>query len=213
MRRLINVLSHFPVRLALYALIGGLLLHGIVLMVTSGRAAVFAEDGPIEWLHAGLMLGAGGLFLRLWYVDNVYPLTLLLCCMLSIVAALRELDHYSEVVLFEDAYKYPVALIAFFALYVLGKHRSRLGRDIGAFTKEPAFFFLAFGSFLTAIVAQILGQVELWQALVVGSSPRTPKRVVEESLETMGYAILFLGAVEACIHLRSRKSPDRPARR
>jgi hypothetical protein len=108
-------------------------------------------------------------------------------------------------VLFEDAYKYPVALIAFYALYVLWKDRNRLRRDIDDFAKQPAFFFLAFGSFLTAIVAQIFGQAELWHVILDGPAARTVKRVIEESLETLGYVILFFGSVEAFAFIAIQK--------
>ena len=169
----------------------------MVVTITNGHVALFAEDGFIEWIHFSLMVGAGGLFFWSWRHTGSNSSTLLLCSMFSFVAALRELDHYSEVLLFEDAYKYPVALLAFCALYVLWKHRKTLGSEIDDFSQQPAFFFLAFGSFLTAIVAQILGQAELWQALLEGPAARASKRFVEESLETVGYLILFLGAVEA----------------
>jgi hypothetical protein len=191
-----RLLRHLPTRLVLYALIEGLALHGIVLSITHGNAEIFAEDGLIEWIHFWLMLSAGGLFCWNWRRTGGNSSALLLCSMLSVVAALRELDHYSEILLFEDAYKYPVALIAFSAIYVLWQHRRTLGREIAAFSLQPAFFFLAFGSFLTAIVAQVLCQAELWHELLAGPGARTVKRVVEESLETLGYMILFLGAIE-----------------
>jgi hypothetical protein len=205
MRSIVHLLAHLPIRLALYALIEGVVLHGIVLAIMNGNVALFAEDGVVEWIHFSLMFSAGGLFLWSWRRCSDGSSALLLCSMLSFVAALRELDHYSEVVLFEDAYKYPVALIAFFALYVLWKDRNRLRRDIDDFAKRPAFFFLAFGSFLTAIVAQIFGQAELWHAILSGPAARTVKRVIEESLETLGYVILFFGAVEASAFVATQK--------
>jgi hypothetical protein len=205
MRSIVPLLAHFPMRLALYALIEGAALHGIVITIVNGNVALLAEDGLVEWIHFSLMLIAGGLFLWSWRRCGDGSSVLLLCSLLSFVAALRELDRYSEVVLFEDAYKYPVALIAFYALYVLWKDRNRLRRDIDDFAKQPAFFFLAFGSFLTAIVAQIFGQAELWHAILSGPAARTVKRVIEESLETLGYVILFFGAVEASAFVATQK--------
>jgi hypothetical protein len=116
--------------------------------------------------------------------------------MVSFIAALRELDQYSEVILFKGAYKYPAALIGVLALYHLGTDRQRLRKDIGAFINQPSLFFLAFGLFLAAILAQILGQSELWYALIETSSARTVKRVFEETVETIGYLTLFFGAIE-----------------
>jgi len=91
------------------------------------------------------------------YAILAYPSLLLFCSLLALIAALRELDHYSEVMLFRGAYKYPGGAIGALALYHLGKDRQKLRKEISAFIKEPAFFFLAFGFFLAAILAQILG--------------------------------------------------------
>jgi hypothetical protein len=208
--RSIQIFSYFPIRLALYALIEALTLHGIVISIAAGNVGLFAEDGVTEWIQFSLMFGAGCLFFWNWRQNSHSP-PLLLCSMLAFVAALRELDHYSEIVLFEDAYKYPVALIAFCAIYVLWKHWKTLGRDLDAFAKEPAFFFLAFGSFLTAILAQVFGQVELWHSLIEGPAARTVKRIIEESLETIGYMTLFLGALESLAFAASKHGAREPA--
>ena len=193
--------SHFPVRLALYAVLEAVALQAIVVTVTNAGPKVFEEDGPIEWVHFGLMIATGAMFLWNWQGNGAYPAVLLFCSMLAFIAALRELDHYSEVMLFRGAYKYPVALIGVLtgvlALYHLTKDRQRLWQEISAFIKQPPFPLLAFGLFLAVIAAQILGQAELWHALIEPTTTaRTAKRVLEETVETIGYLTLFFGAIE-----------------
>jgi hypothetical protein len=69
--------------------------------------------------------------------------------------------------------------------------------------KEPPFFFLAFGFFLAAVVAQILGQRELWHAVIETPSARLAKRVFEETIETIGYLTVFFGAIETSYKTKS----------
>jgi hypothetical protein len=190
------ILSLFPVRLAFYGLLQGVVLHGIVVTIMKNGPGIFEEDGPIEWVHFGLMAASGAVFLCNWRRNSVYPAVLFFCSMVSLIAALRELDHYSEILLFEDAYKYPAAAIGVLAVYYMWNIRQRLREEISAFIKEPPFFFLAFGFFLAAIVAQILGQSELWYALIENPSARPTKRVFEETIETIGYLTVFFGSIE-----------------
>src|SRR5918994_4078900 len=186
----------FPVRLAFYGLLQGVVLHGIVVTIMKNGQGIFKEDGPIEWVHFGLMAASGAVFLCNWRRNSVYPDVLLFCSMVSFIAALRELDHYSEILLFEDAYKYPVAVIGVLAVYYMWNVRQGLREEISVFIKEPPFFFLAFGFFLAAVVAQILGQSELWYALIETPSARPTKRVFEETIETIGYLTVFFGSIE-----------------
>ncbi len=48
------------------------------------------------------------------------------------------------------------------------------------------------------VYAEIIGQAELWQALMGDGYIRSVKRTVEELAEFMGYLLLFYGAVETC---------------
>jgi hypothetical protein len=198
MRSLFILFSHFPARLALYGGLEAVMLQGMIVTITHDGSEIFREDGAIEWAHFGLMVATGAVFLWNWRTNSAYPRVLFFCSTLSFIAALRELDHYSEVMLFRSAYKYPIAAVSILALYYLGKHRKRLRQEIGLFLKQPFFLLLAFGFFLTVIVAQLLGQSVLWRALIESSSGRPAKRVFEEILETIGFLTLFFGALETC---------------
>lgn len=46
--------------------------------------------------------------------------------------------------------------------------------------------------------AEIIGQAELWKALMGDGYIRSVKRVAEELAEFMGYSLLLFGAIETC---------------
>ena len=193
MRWVPKLCSYFIVRLVLYAALQTVVLQTIVLIIATDGTWILQEDGPIEWVHFGLMVGTGVIFLWNRRQNDACSSVLLFCSFVAFTAALRELDQYAEVLLFRGSYKYPIAVIAVLALYCLWKDRRRLRDDIGAFLKKPAFLLLSFGFFQAA---QILGQAEVWHALIETSSARSAKRVFEETLETIGYLIIFFGAIE-----------------
>jgi hypothetical protein len=201
-----KLFRYFLARLAFYGFIEAMALHGTVVLVTSGGPGMFEEDGPIEWLHFGLLMATAAVFLRHSRQISNYPISLLLCSTLALIGSLRELDRYSERLLFEDAYKYVSAVVSGVALYYVARNRQRLGEDINAFIKQRSFLLLAFGAFLAVLLAQILGQSELWHALIDGPSGRNAKRVLEETLETVGYLMLFCGSIEV-FYDRSENMP------
>ena len=49
------------------------------------------------------------------------------------------------------------------------------------------------------IVAQFGGQSELWNVLLKPWSARIAKRIFEETIEAVGYLIIFFGAIETSL--------------
>jgi hypothetical protein len=197
------ILTSFPVRLAFYGLLHGVALHAIVVTIKKNGPSILNENGPFEWVHFGLMVISGAVFLWNWRRNSVYPTVLFFCSMVSFIAALRELDQYSEILLFEHAYQFPAGAIGVLTVYYMWNGRQTLRQEISAFMKQPPFFFLAFGFFLAAVVAQILGQRELWHAVIETPSARLAKRVFEETIETIGYLTVFFGAIETSYKTKS----------
>lgn len=186
------------VRFALYAAVAAVGLQGLVSAAgTSYGPGLFKEDGPVEWLQFVLIAASG--FLLIWssrVTRSAYPSLSLLAGLLAFVAALRELDRYLDALLFAGAYKYAGACVGALALRHVWRKRAELRREAAGFTLEAPFFLLAFGFFLVVIVAQLGGQSELWKALLEPGSARIAKRVFEETIEAVGYLIIFFGAIE-----------------
>ncbi len=201
MGRFPSTLWNFHVRLGIYAALEAVALQAIVVTGATHGPDLFKDNGPIEWVQFGLTIATALVFLwnRRANSATPYPSVLLLCSLFVFSAAVRELDHFSDTMLFRGTYKYAGAAIGGLVLYHLWKDRQRLWEEISAFMKEAPFFFLAIGFFLVAIAAQLLGQQELWQPLLATSSAaRTAKITVEETIEALGYLILFFGAIETC---------------
>ncbi len=86
-------------------------------------------------------------------------------------------------------------LLASFA-YLVWKYRQNLAKTLANFSKTAPFCFFVSG-LLVAVYAQVIGQAELWDALMEGFYSRTAKRVSEELAEFMSYLMILFGAIEA----------------
>ena len=82
-------------------------------------------------------------------------------------------------------------------VYLVWTHRLTLTKTLASFTKTASFYFLVAGV-LVVVYGEIIGQAELWQAIMGDQYFRPVKRTVEELAEFMGYLLVFFGAVETC---------------
>jgi hypothetical protein len=187
-------------RFLLYAALPALLIETFVIASGWHRAYhVAKENAPLEWVQAlllaatiVLMLAAArrrrsvGKLLR-WLV--VFPLW----------ALMRELDDALDEMLFEDAWKIIATLAVVPFLYAGWRNRRALVRQAVRFARTRAFvlFFCAFVA--AVVVAQLVGQADLWQNVMGPRYMRDVKRVVEELTETFAYCMALSAGVECLV--------------
>lgn len=196
------------VRLAVYAAAIAVVLDLVVGWSAGvGLEPAFRENGPIEWLQAALVAGAGMWLLRLGAARADLATLLSLLGLVALFAGVRELDGVLDQLVAKGAYKLPAAVVLAAAAVVAWRGRRALGGELASFLTRPAAYLVFFGAFLVLVPAQILGQKELWYALPEPSAQRTAKKVFEESTELVGYLVLAAAAVETWINDRCRSRP------
>lgn len=80
-----------------------------------------------------------------------------------------------------------------------GAGRARLLEQLAAFSRTSGFSLLLAGFLVVVVYSQILGQKELWLAVLDPDSYRPVKDLVEESSELLGYLLMLFGAAEATV--------------
>ena len=186
-------------RLVLY-LIVTVAAFGTIVIAAVGSpmpAALFEENGPWEWVEFSLFAASGALFFVNARRNEIYTHILKLCGLLALFAAVRELDHFLDELVFEGAYKVIDGVILALFVYLVWIHRLTLTKTLASFTKTAPFYFFV-AAVLVVAYGEIIGQAELWQALMGDGYVRPVKRAAEELAEFMGYLLLFFGAVETC---------------
>jgi len=199
-------------RLVGYAAVVGLTFQAFVVAAGRGAGAALAvEDGPLETLQLVLAATSAGLLLaasrRATTASRGFALLGLVCAFFAV----RELDHVFDVVLWHGAWKWPAAPLVVGAVVVVWRTRSRLGEELRALARTPTFHLAFFGLLVIVVYAQVLGQKELWQAVMGDHYERPVKDLVEEATELLGYLLLAFAAVEAVLH--ARRGPQDDGRR
>jgi len=188
------------IRFLLYAALPAALIEMFVFAARWHRPYHLAkENAPLEWAQAllltvtvVLMWAAArrrpsmGKLLR-WLV--VFPLW----------GLIRELDDALDELFFENAWKIIATLVVVPLLCLGWRDRRTLIRQAACFARTRAFV-LFFCAFVGAVVlAQLVGQAELWRAVMGPAYMRNVKRVVEELAETFAYCMAFSAGVECLL--------------
>ena len=168
----------------------------IVAVRSDEPAFLFRENGPLEWLQFSLAATAGVLFGASALRDAHYKSIFLICGLLALAASLRELDYFSERFIFEDAYKLATTPLLVLVAYLTWRHRRVLSTTIPGFCRTASFYFFLFGWFLI-FYAQVVGQQNLWEAMMGTAYMRIVKDTIEESSELIGYLVILFGALES----------------
>ena len=186
-------------RLVLYLIVTVAAFGGIVIAAAESPmpAALFKENGLWEWVEFSLLAASGAMFFVNARRNEIYTLILKLCGLFALFAAFRELDHFLDELVFEGAYKVINGAILALFVYLVWVNRWALTKTAASFTKTAPFYFLA-AAVLVVVYGEIIGQAELWKALMGDHYVRSVKRAVEELAEFMGYLLFFFGAVETC---------------
>lgn len=200
-----------------YAVAAALITETLVRGASRGWfAAVGAEGGPVEYAHYALCGAAALLFACASKRSNLRDVFSLAAYGASL-GVIREADAFLDKAVFQGAYKIPAALIGALALIRAYRKRAMLAEQLARWLATPSFAVTASGVFVVLVYAQIVGQKELWQALMGASYLRPVKDVVEEMQELIGYFLIFFGAVEsylfACASDRSEIIDPNPGLR
>jgi hypothetical protein len=190
-------------RLIGYAIAVGLVFQAVVVAARHGAGATLAvEDGPLETLQLVLALVSAALLFvaaaRAATASRAFTFLGLVCGFFAV----RELDHVLDVALWHGAWKWLAAPLVAGALYLVWRTRSRLGDEILALTRTPTFYLAFFGFVVIVVYAQVLGQKQLWQAVMGDRYQRPVKDMIEEATELFGYLVLTFAALEAVVHAR-----------
>lgn len=128
------------------------------------------------------------------------------CCLL-----IREADYYLDYLLFDGAWQTLVSITLLSMLTYAWLRRQRLPDGIGALFRARGFNVIALGLLILIIYSRLLGKGDFWETLMGDHYLRPVKDVVEEGIELLGTAILFMGSVEFLIQALPRRSASKLA--
>jgi hypothetical protein len=181
------------------ALIAGTFEWLVITVRSYGSRWLVRDDGPLEIAQFLAALSAAFLFWLLSRERARSAELLRFFSAVSLIACARELDNFTLERGSRDAYKYIAMAPLGWALWQVGRARLRLLDQLAVFSRTSGFSLLVAGFLVVAVYSQILGQKELWMAVLDPDIYRPVKDLVEESSEMLGYLLLLFGAVETAV--------------
>ncbi len=197
--------SEFPWRYIGYVLALALLAESLVVGAVGGwLSAVGPETGPVEYAHQLLCASVAILLARAAALRSDVRDVVALAAYCAALGLIRENDAFLDHVAFKGAYKVPAAIVGAIALARAWRSRERIPAQLRRLATEPGFQLLVVGGLVVLVYAQIVGQKELWKAIMGDAYMRPVKDAAEELQELLGYSLIFFGALE--IYLGRRRS-------
>ncbi|MEN6307821.1 MAG: hypothetical protein ABFD91_08705 [Anaerohalosphaeraceae bacterium] len=115
---------------------------------------------------------------------------------LPVIAVIRENDRLLETYVFDESWEVFVIIGLIYLGYVFMKTARPVSLQFIKFTHTQPFICFVLGFFITVGFARIVGQQDLWRALLQERHHRMIGGFVEEIMEFFGYCIILIGSLE-----------------
>jgi len=169
------------------------------------KEATFEEYGIVENLQLVALLLSGFTFFAQSFFKTHYRSLCLFLGSLCLTAFCRELDNWFDELWFLG-WKFALIIPVFSVIYIL-HHLTEFRKSLTDFCFSSSFFMMYTVAIITLPVAQCVGHKNFFvDALGPITDPRLVRRLFEESVEYVGYILLFLSSIEFYIDL-VRKAP------
>jgi hypothetical protein len=173
----------------------------------------FAEHGLVENLQLTVLSATTLSFLLLSCPKTPYRALSILFGTLCLTAFCRELDAWFDalwVLGWQFALLFPVL-----ALIYIVRHLADFRKTVVIFCQSSAFFLMYCATIVFGPIAQCIGHRDFFvDVLGVESDNRLVRRLLEESVEYIGYILLLLAAFEFYwIFIRSKGALNKQKRK
>ncbi|PYF83545.1 MULTISPECIES: hypothetical protein [Marinomonas] len=174
-------------------------------------AAQYSEQTLTEHMQDFMSFFSCLLFLYAARLDKKLNIAATLLGALSAMMFVRESDSLLDQYVFDGAWQAIVSMIFVCVVIALWGRFSSIYASLKEYSQQPSF-----GTFLAGFVtimafSRLLGRGSFWQAVMGDSYMRLVKNIVEEGIETLGYTLILISAVELALACRRRQKSVRAA--
>jgi len=194
------------IRYTLYTLLL-LLLGGFLNYVAGwGDTGQFKEGGIVECLQLAVLCVSAALMMaaamRRKPEAKFFPVITAFAAMLAMV---RECDALLDQAIPAGGWKTPAAILVVSAILLAWYNRRIFGRELARFAATPVFA-LMWAGLMVVIYGQLTGHGPFLEPLLGDDYARDYKRLLEESLEMLGYFFILVAGIE--LFLEHGNPPD-----
>ncbi len=187
------------IRIFLYAVFLVALMLVIISDANAGADKFFEDSWTERAQEAIFLLLAIGLCTLSMRLQQVSILAALFAGFFML-AFIRELDALLEQNIATGTWQVLVTVVVLVMAYQARKHWSLLQSQITSHIKTYSFGLFIAGFLTTFIFSRLIGNEELWMAIMDEGYHRNIKNAVEESTELLGDALFLFSGVEFYFH-------------
>lgn len=173
--------------------------------------AQYSEHSLTEYLQDGMtLLSCVLFFIAAKMNEKLHMSSTLLACLMGMMFV-RESDAFLDAYAFDGAWQLIVSVILIYAMSFVWGRIPAVYQSVKAYSLQPSFGVFLAGFLAVIAFSRMMGRGSFWQAVMGDAYMRVVKNIVEEGIETFGYSLIVVAALEltlACVRLRSKqKSP------
>lgn len=187
-------------RIALYTIAIFLFTYTLPYTLERGDIAAFKENGFIEWVQVLILVGATFLFFFTGTLNKSMHFVFIVLSCFTAFAVIRELDALLDSLVPCIGWKFGHLFLAF-AAFLLFRHWRIFLSQLRIFLNSKAFVILWAGFIVAVPIGQLIGHSDFFGSLMGNNYSRDYKRVIEETLELIGYLLVGISSIEAYIEL------------
>ena len=117
----------------------------------------------------------------------------------------RESDSLLDAYVFDGAWQTVVGIIFVCVLVFLWGRFTLIYASLKEYSLQSSFGTFLAGFVIILAFSRLMGRSSFWQAVMGDSYVRLVKNIVEEGIETLGYTLILISAVELVIACRRRR--------
>lgn len=167
-------------------------------------AAEYSEHSVTEHLQDFMSFMSCMLFLYVSRRSDALKIATTLLAALMAMMFVRESDSLLDHYVFDGAWQTVVLLILLCVLVFLWGQFKAIYPSMKEYSKHASF-----GTFLAGFVtilgfSRLMGRGSFWEAVMGDAYMRVVKNIVEEGIETLGYTLIFISAMELALAYRRK---------
>lgn len=165
----------------------------------------YSEHSLTEYMQDVMSFLSCMLFLYAAHLDAKLKIASTLLAALLGMMFIRESDSLLDHYVFDGAWQTIVLLIFSCVMVFLIGRFSKIYASLKEYSLEVSFGVFLAGFVTLLAFSRLMGRSSFWQAVMGDSYMRIVKNIVEESIETFGYSLILIAAIELVLVCLKRK--------
>ncbi len=166
--------------------------------------ALYSEETLTEHMQDILTFLSAILFFYASRISSKLKVASVLLAALTAMMFVREFDTYLDMYVFDGAWQTIVYSILTCIFVYLIRKRGTIFSSIQAYAQTPSYGICLSGLVTLLAFSRIMGRGEFWHSIMGESYVRIVKNIVEEGIETLGYTLILISAIELVLLCRKQ---------